>query len=171
MSEAARVEVGATLFGHWRPLAARYPFVVVSAVIVLLFVLAAFLAPFLWSTDPLGLNPLNRLKPPSAANWFGTDQFGRDLWSRTVYGTRVSLVVGVTVAILSISIGLVVGMLAGYIRLLDTIVMRVMDGLMAIPGILLAIAMVSLSGASMIRGMTRRVVVAPLPVESEARTM
>ena len=150
LSETAKaLPVGATMFGHWRPLAARYPFVVVAAMIVLFFVLAAVFAPLLWTTDPLALNPLNRLKPPSAANWFGTDQFGRDLWTRTVYGTRVSLIVGVAVAILSISIGLVVGMLAGYIRLLDSIVMRVMDGLMAIPGVLLAIAMVSLSGASM----------------------
>jgi len=145
----ARAEIGATLFGHWRPLAARYPFVVVAAAIILIFVLAAALAPLLWTTEPLALNPLGRLKPPSAANWFGTDQFGRDVWTRTVYGTRVSLIVGITVAALSISIGLFIGMLAGYIRLLDGIVMRVMDGVMAIPGVLLAIALVSLSGASL----------------------
>ena len=149
MSETAKaLPVGATLFGHWRPLFARYPFVVVGAVIVLFFVLAAVFAPLLWTTDPLSLNPLQRLRPPSDANWFGTDQFGRDLWTRTVYGTRVSLTVGIAVAVLSISIGLVAGLLAGYIRALDGIVMRVMDGLMAIPGILLAIALVSLSGAS-----------------------
>ena len=139
--------VGATLFGQWRPLAAL-PFVVASAFIALLFVLAALLAPWLGTTDPLGLDPQNRLKPPSAANWFGTDQFGRDLWTRTVFGARVSLIVGVMVAILSISIGLVIGLVAGYIRLPDAIAMRVMDGLMAIPGVLLAIALVSLSGAS-----------------------
>ena len=110
--------------------------------------LAAAFAPLLWTTDPLALSPQQRLRPPSAENWLGTDQFGRDIWTRVVYGTRVSLTVGVAVAILSISIGLVVGMLAGYIRLLDSIVMRVMDGLMAIPGVLLAIALVSLSGAS-----------------------
>jgi peptide/nickel transport system permease protein len=96
------------------------------------------------------LSPLQRLKPPSGLNWFGTDQFGRDVWSRVVFGTRVSITVGIAVAILSISIGLVVGMLAGYIRLVDSIAMRVMDGLMAIPGVLLAIALVSLSGASQI---------------------
>jgi peptide/nickel transport system permease protein len=149
LSDAAKtVPIGATMFGGWRPLASRYPFVVVSAVIILAMVLAAALAPYLWTTDPLTLNPLQRLKPPSALNWFGTDQFGRDLWTRTIYGTRVSLVVGLAVAVLSISVGLVVGMLAGYIRKLDGIVMRIMDGLMAIPGVLLAIAMVSLSGAS-----------------------
>ena len=145
----APVEIGATLFGHWRPLAARYPFVVVAAVIIIVFVLAAAFAPFLWTTEPLALNPLSRLKPPSALNWFGSDQFGRDVWTRTVYGTRVSLIVGIAVAVLSISIGLFIGMLAGYIRILDGIVMRVMDGLMAIPGVLLAIALVSLSGASL----------------------
>jgi len=149
LSESVKaLPLGATLFGQWRPLAARYPLVLASAVIALLFVLAAICAPLLWTTDPLALNPLNRLKPPSAANWFGTDQFGRDLWTRAVFGARVSLIVGVTVAILSISIGLVIGLTAGYIRLLDGIVMRVMDGLMAIPGVLLAIALVSLSGAS-----------------------
>ena len=142
--------VGATMFGQWRPLAARYPLVVVSAVIIVVMLLAAALAPVLWTGDPLGLNPLQRLKPPSAVNWFGTDQFGRDLWTRTVYGTRVSLMVGIAVAVLSISIGLFIGMIAGYIRVLDGIVMRIMDGLMAIPGVLLAIALVSLSGASLL---------------------
>ena len=72
------------------------------------------------------------------------------MWTRTVFGARVSLIVGVAVAVLSISIGLVVGMVAGYVRVLDSVVMRVMDGLMAIPGVLLAIALVSLSGASMV---------------------
>jgi peptide/nickel transport system permease protein len=142
--------IGATLFGGFRPIATRYPFVIVAAIIILIFLLGAIFAPFLWTTDPLGLNPLQRLRPPSAANWFGTDQFGRDVWTRTVFGTRVSLIVGVAVAVLSISIGLVVGMVAGYVRVLDSVVMRVMDGLMAIPGVLLAIALVSLSGASMV---------------------
>jgi len=150
LSDAAKtVPIGATMFGGWRPLASRYPFVVVSTIIILVMVLAAALAPYLWTTDPLTLNPLQRLKPPGALNWFGTDQFGRDLWTRTIYGTRVSLIVGLAVAVLSISIGLVIGMLAGYIRKLDAIVMRIMDGLMAIPGVLLAIALVSLSGASL----------------------
>jgi peptide/nickel transport system permease protein len=142
--------IGATLFGGFRPIATRYPFVIVAAIIILAFLLGAIFAPFLWTTDPLGLNPLQRLRPPSATNWFGTDQFGRDVWTRTVFGTRVSLIVGVAVAALSISIGLVVGMVAGYVRVLDGVVMRVMDGLMAIPGVLLAIALVSLSGASML---------------------
>jgi peptide/nickel transport system permease protein len=112
-------------------------------------VLAAVFAPLLGTVDPLALNPMQRLRAPSEAHWFGTDQFGRDIWSRVVYGTRVSLMVGVSVAVLSVAIGLVIGLVAGYLRWVDAIVMRVMDGLMAIPDILLAIALVSLSGASM----------------------
>lgn len=128
----------------------RQPLAALGAVILLLMVLAAVAAPLLGTIDPLALNPLNRLKVPSALNWFGTDQFGRDIWSRVVYGARVSLIVGAAVAVFSVSIGLTIGLLAGYIRILDTIIMRVMDGLMAIPGVLLAIALVSLSGASML---------------------
>jgi len=135
-----------------RPRSARrlaaHTLVMLGIAIMAVMVLAALFAPLLWTGDPLGLNPLQRLRPPSAANWLGTDQFGRDLWTRTVYGARVSLTVGVAVAALSISIGLVTGLVAGYIRVLDAVVMRVMDGVMAIPGVLLAIAMVSLSGAS-----------------------
>jgi peptide/nickel transport system permease protein len=144
----APLPLGATMFGGTRRIATRQPLVVASVVIIALMIAAAVFAPLLWTGDPLALNPLQRLRPPSAANWLGTDQFGRDLWTRTVYGARVSLTVGIAVAVLSISIGLAVGMIAGYIRILDGLVMRVMDGLMAIPGVLLAIALVSLSGAS-----------------------
>ncbi len=107
------------------------------------------------TVDPTALSPANRLRPPTAQNWIGTDQLGRDVWSRLVYGARVSLIVGASVATISVLVGLVIGMVAGYIRWLDGIVMRLMDGLMAIPGILLAIALVSLSGAS-----TKTVIVA-----------
>ncbi|PWB57223.1 MAG: hypothetical protein C3F17_21130 [Bradyrhizobiaceae bacterium] len=141
--------IGAAVTSARRSLVARYPLAAAGAVIVVLIVLAAVFAPFLGTADPLALNPMQRLRPPSEANWLGTDQFGRDLWTRVVYGTRVSLTVGVCVAVLSVAIGLVIGLVAGYIRLLDAIVMRVMDGLMAIPDILLAIALVSLSGASL----------------------
>ena len=134
--------------GAFHRLVTRHPLVAVGVVIIVAMVLAAAFAPLLRTIDPISLNPLQRLRPPSDANWLGTDQFGRDLWSRTVFGARVSLVVGVAVAVLSISIGLTVGLVAGYIRMLDAIVMRVMDGVMAIPGVLLAIALVSLSGAS-----------------------
>jgi peptide/nickel transport system permease protein len=131
-----------------RSAVARYPLAALGAVLLAVIVLSALAAPLLGTVDPTALSPANRLRPPTANNWLGTDQFGRDLWSRLVYGARVSLIVGASVATLSIVVGLVIGMVAGYIRWLDGVVMRVMDGLMAIPGILLAIALVSLSGAS-----------------------
>lgn len=127
----------------------RQPLVIFGTIVIVFMVLAAVAAPLLGTIDPLALNPLGRLRPPSAAHWFGTDQYGRDIWSRVVFGSRVSLLVGLIVAVLSLSIGLVIGLVAGYLRFVDAIVMRVMDGLMAIPGVLLAIALVSLSGASM----------------------
>jgi peptide/nickel transport system permease protein len=119
-----------------------------AALLVLMTAMAAF-APWLFTTDPIQLNPIERLRPPGAGQWFGTDMFGRDIYSRTVYGARISLAVGLAAAVLSVAIGLAIGLLAGYVRLLDAILMRVMDGLMAIPGILLAIALISLSGASL----------------------
>jgi peptide/nickel transport system permease protein len=127
---------------------ARYPLAAAGALILALIVLAAIFAPLMGTYDPTALSPANRLKPPTAQNWLGTDQFGRDVWSRLVYGARVSLRVGALVALFSVGLGLIIGMIAGYIRWLDALLMRVMDGLMAIPGILLAIALVSLSGAS-----------------------
>jgi peptide/nickel transport system permease protein len=127
----------------------RQPLVILGTLVITFMVLSAMFAPLLGTYDPLALNPIQRLKTPSEAHWFGTDQFGRDIYSRVVYGARVSLMVGVSVAVLSVFIGLAIGLAAGYVRLLDAIIMRIMDGLMAIPGVLLAIALVSLSGASM----------------------
>jgi peptide/nickel transport system permease protein len=126
----------------------RYPIAAIAAVILGFIVFAALFAPFLGTVDPKALAPTLRLQPPTADKWLGTDQFGRDLWSRIIYGAQVSLVVGSCVAVASVFLGTIVGVLSGYIRWLDSLIMRVMDGLMAIPGILLAIALVSLSGAS-----------------------
>jgi peptide/nickel transport system permease protein len=98
--------------------------------------------------DPMRLNPIQRLRPPNESAWFGTDMYGRDLWARALWGSQISLVVGLSVAALSTVIGLAIGLFVGYIRLADAIFMRVMDGLMAIPTILLAIALMSLFGAS-----------------------
>lgn len=131
-----------------RSLLARYPVAAVALVVLLVVLACALAAPLLGTADPKALNPIQRMRPPSAAHWLGTDQFGRDVWSRVVYGARVSLLVAVCVATASVILGTVIGVLAGYVRGLDGIVMRVMDGLMSIPGILLAIALVSLSGAS-----------------------
>lgn len=131
------------------PFLKRYPLVAIAGAILAAIVLGALFAPFLWTKDPTALSPLQRLRPASDQAWLGTDHLGRDIWSRMVYGARVSVIVGLAVAALSIGLGLVIGLVAGYIRWLDGIVMRVMDGLMAIPGILLAIALVSVSGASL----------------------
>jgi peptide/nickel transport system permease protein len=142
--------IGAGLPPARRSLLPRQPLVIFGAAVIVAMGLAALCAPLLGTTNPLALNPLQRLRPPSAEYWFGTDQFGRDIWTRVVYGARVSLIVGLSVSVLAVAIGLAVGLVAGYIRLVDAIVMRVMDGLMAIPGVLLAIALVSLSGASLL---------------------
>ncbi len=123
--------------------------VMFGAVLLVAMVAAAVLAPALFTVDPTELNPIARLRAPGAEQWFGTDMYGRDIYSRTVYGTRISLIVGLCAAVLSVAIGLGIGLIAGYVRLVDAVVMRVMDGIMAIPGILLAIAMIALAGASL----------------------
>ena len=125
----------------------RHPTIVVGAILLLLVILAAIMAPYV-TRDPILLEPINRLKPPSAEFWMGTDSLGRDIFARTVHGARISLLVGLTVAIISVFSGLVIGLLAGYFNRVDAVVMRVMDGVMAIPAILLAIALVALLGAS-----------------------
>ena len=112
-------------------------------------VLLATLAPVLFTTDPISVNPGARMQPFSTAAWFGTDMLGRDVYSRVIYGSRTSLIVGFGVALFATTTGLLIGLVTGYVRLLDAILMRVMDGLMAIPGILLAIAMVAVGGASL----------------------
>ena len=126
----------------------RNPTMVGGACFLLLMLVAALGAPFLGTIDPEELNPIDRLRGPSPAHWFGTDMLGRDLYSRAVYGTRISLTVGLCVAVLSLSIGLAIGLLSGYLRQVDAVVMRIMDGLMAIPAILLAIALMALMSAS-----------------------
>jgi len=111
-------------------------------------VLVALLAPWLGTVDPQALSPAQRLKPPSSEHWFGTDMLGRDVYSRVVYGARISLTVGIAVAALSVAIGLAIGLVTGFVRWLDAIVMRIMDGLMSIPSVLLAIALMALTKAS-----------------------
>jgi peptide/nickel transport system permease protein len=115
--------------------------------LLLLMIAIALLAPFLGTVSPTRLDTTMRLRPPGAEAWMGTDPFGRDIYSRVIYGARISLVVGLTVAVTAVFIGTILGILSGYIRWLDGILMRVMDGLMAIPAILLAIAMVAVLGA------------------------
>ena len=134
-------------WGRFREYWRRHPTVVVGGGLLLAMGIIAIAAPLI-APDPLRLNPINRLKPPSGAFWFGADFLGRDVYARTVYGGQISLMVGIAVATIATAVGLTIGLLAGYIRWVDAVVMRIMDGLMAIPGILLAIALISLAGAS-----------------------
>ena len=126
----------------------RHPMAIVGGVILAVMIAIAILAPWLGTVDPEAVAPAKRLRPPSAGYWFGTDMLGRDVYSRVVYGARISLVVGLAVAVLSTLFGVAIGLVTGYIRWLDAIVMRVMDGLMSIPSVLLAIALMALTKAS-----------------------
>lgn len=112
-------------------------------------VFIAIFASLLGTTDPTAINPGQRLKFSSGEHWLGTDAFGRDVYSRIMYGARISLIIGSGAALISVTLGLLIGVITGYFRVADAIVMRVMDGIMAIPGILLAIALVSLTGSTL----------------------
>jgi peptide/nickel transport system permease protein len=123
---------------------------VVAAITVLaIVVLIAILAPVLWTGDPVAIDPIARLKRESSEYWMGTDAFGRDVYSRVMYGARISLLVGLGASCASVALGLLIGIIAGYFRSLDSVIMRIMDGIMAIPSILLAIALVTISGGSL----------------------
>ena len=126
----------------------RHPTAIAGAVVLLVIILAAVFAPWLGTVDPQAVAPVRRLKPPSAEFWFGSDMLGRDVYSRVLYGARVSLSVGIAVALFSTLLGLAIGLVTGFIRWLDAIVMRIMDGLMSIPPVLLAIALMALTRAS-----------------------
>ncbi|MEM0908413.1 MAG: ABC transporter permease [Pseudomonadota bacterium] len=145
MEAAAKPGVGRT---SWRFLR-RNPTLVFGSLILLAMVVVAIIAPLI-SADPLLMQPINRLKPPSAEFWLGTDALGRDVFARTIYGAQVSLLVGFAVAAIAMGAGLAIGLLAGYFRIVEAIIMRFLDGVMAIPAILLAIALVSLTGASVL---------------------
>src|SRR5277367_6086499 len=127
----------------------RNPTVVIGGGILGLMVLMAIFAPFLGTVDPLALSPAHRLRWPSAEYWFGSDMLGRDIYSRTIYGARVSLTVGISVALFSTGLGLCIGLVTGFNRWVDAIVMRIMDGLMSIPAVLIAIALMALTRASL----------------------
>jgi peptide/nickel transport system permease protein len=125
----------------------KHPVILIGSAVLLLFIVIALLAPLLLP-DPTRLNPVQRLRTPSLQHPFGTDQFGRSTLSRTLNGTRISLTVGILVAVVTTAAGLLFGLFAGFLRPLDNVIMRLMDGIMAIPGILLAIALMSLFGSS-----------------------
>ena len=133
----------------WLAWVRRNPTIVIGTAVLAALVAIAILAPWI-AEDPLNFEPTNRLKRPSETFWFGTDQFGRDVYSRVIYGSRVSLIVGASVAVLATALGLVIGIVCGFHRGVDSVVMRVMDGIMAIPAILLAIALITLMKASLL---------------------
>ena len=124
------------------------PTVAIGGALLLLLVLIGIFAPYLWTVDPTALAPAKRTRPPSELYWFGTDALGRDVYSRVLYGTRVSLTVGLSVALLATLVGLTIGLVSGFVRWADGFVMRIMDGLMSIPPILLAIALMALTRGS-----------------------
>ncbi len=126
----------------------RHPIILVGLALVVAMLALAVASPLFATHDPIRLNPTARLKPPSAEHWFGTDQLGRDVYSRVIYGARISLLVGFSVAALSTILGLAIGLVTGFLRRVDAVVMRIMDGLMSIPAILLAIALISLGKSS-----------------------
>ncbi|MDD9721872.1 ABC transporter permease [Sulfitobacter sp. PR48] len=148
-SASSVVPARVTALARAREIVFSGPLVTIAAGILLIIVLSALLAQWIVPHDPVRLTPGVRLKPPSEEFWLGTDAYGRDLFSRIIYGGRISLVVGVAAAIFAVVLGLLLGLLAGYIRWIDAVLMRMVDGLMAIPSILLAIAIVSLWGASL----------------------
>lgn len=121
----------------------------IAAAILAVIVLASLLAPLYVPHDPLAMNAMSRLKGPSEAHLLGTDAFGRDIFSRVMMGGRISLLIGVGAALVSVGVGLLIGLVAGFFRTADAIIMRIMDSLMAIPAILLAIALVAVNGPSL----------------------
>jgi peptide/nickel transport system permease protein len=133
----------------------RNPMIAAGGFLLLLMICVAVVAPLLWTVDPTALAPARRTRSPSALYWFGTDMLGRDVYSRVVYGARVSLIVGFSVAALASIAGLFIGMISGMVRWADGVIMRVMDGLMSIPPILVAIALMALT-----RGSIQNVIIA-----------
>ena len=123
--------------------------VLVGAAILIVVVLAALLAPWITPYDPMKLRILDRLQSPRASHWFGTDELGRDVFSRVVFGARYSLMIGALVVLVSMLCGVLLGLAAGFFRRLDGPIMRVVDAMMSFPDILLAIALVAVLGASM----------------------
>jgi peptide/nickel transport system permease protein len=168
--------VAAPALAHGRRLPRNRSVWIAVAILAVIVVVAA-VAPLLATTNPAEIDPTARNRRPGAERvvtrddggktirryWMGTDTLGRDVYSRVVYGARVSLIVGVTVALISVAIGLLIGVVSGYMRRLDGVLMRIMDGLMAIPSILLAIALVSLSRGAGLRTVILAIVIPEVP--------
>lgn len=137
-----------TLTSRLWVLTRRNPTMMGGIAIVVFMAILAVLAPLLNTIDPKEIDPRNRFLSPSMDTWFGSDNVGRDVYSRTIFGTRVSLIVGFAVAIIATFSAAMIGVLSGYYRKLDAVIMRFMDGLMSIPSVLLAMALMALLGGS-----------------------
>lgn len=152
------VRVRKGLFGF----AWRHPTMALGIAILGLMLVIAVFAPLLGTVDPTALAPAKRTREPSPEFWFGTDAFGRDIYSRVLYGARISLLVGFAVAVLASLIGLAIGLVSGYMRALDGVIMRIMDGLMSIPPILLAVTLMALTRAS-VQNVILAITIAEIP--------
>ena len=148
--------------GKIRTLIRRHPTIVLGGAMVTVMLLIALLAPILFTVDPTALAPSKRTREPSALYWFGTDMLGRDVYSRVLYGTRVSLLVGFSVAVLAALVGMTIGLISGFLRAADAVIMRIMDGMMSIPPILLAIALMALTRGS-VRNVIISITIAEIP--------
>lgn len=127
----------------------RNPTMALGMLLLVAVSIIAIFAPLIDQADPLKTNPIERLQAPSGDHWFGTDHVGRDVYARTMHGSRISLIVGFSVAVVVAVLGIMIGLLAGYYRQLDNIIMRFMDGVMAFPTLLLALALIALLGSSL----------------------
>ncbi len=126
---------------------------IIAAVVVLFYVFLAIFGSSLAPYDPLEINPPERFSPPSAEHWFGQDELGRDIFSRVIVGTRLSFSMGFVAVGIALVFGVTIGIVAGYVRVLDDPIMRVIDVMMAFPGFLLAVAIVAALGPSLVNAM------------------
>jgi peptide/nickel transport system permease protein len=122
-------------------------YMAIGGTLIAIFMSLALFAPWLARCDPLAIDPVNRLHPPSFAHWMGTDELGRDVYSRVVFGSRTSIQIGFLVVFLSTALGLITGLAAGYFKKVDAIVMRILDGLMAFPDIIIAVTLAAVWGS------------------------
>ena len=154
MSEAAAIDAEGIALKREHPARAtikrllRHRLFMTGLVLFLIIAVTAILAPWITDVDPNRLSMRNKFKPPSDGWVFGTDSFGRSLWSRVVWGAQLSMLIGASVVALNAVFGILIGAAAGYFRRIDNLLMRINDALMAFPAILLAIAVTSVLGPS-----------------------
>ena len=136
--------------GNFLQALVRRKIALAGAGVLLIICLLAMFAPLVATYDPMGLNPVDRLQGPSAKHWFGTDHFGRDIYSRIVYGARMTILSGSGVVLYSILIGILIGLLSGYFREFGLIAMRLVDVVMSFPPLLLALALIAILGPGLL---------------------